>query len=84
MDNNIYTVYDSKAETYTPPYFQHRDAMAIRIFADCCNDEGHTFGKHPEDYTLFHIGVYNDDTGTITQDKITSMANGLTLVESKT
>lgn len=84
MKLNIFSVYDSKAESYTPPYFQHKTAQAIRIFSDCCNDEGHTFGKHPADYTLFDLGIYDDDTGTITQDKIISVANGLTLIEQKT
>nr|UXQ88125.1 MAG: nonstructural protein [Microvirus sp.] len=79
MIHKIYSVYDSKAETYTPPFFQHREAMALRTFADCCNDDGHTFGKHPEDYTLFDLGTYDDDNGCITQDKIISVANGLTL-----
>lgn len=83
MIHKIYAVYDSKAESYTPPYFQHTEAMALRIFGDTCNDKGHTFGMHPEDYTLFHLGEYDDSTGTITQDKITSIANGLTILEQK-
>lgn len=83
MIHKIFAVYDSKSQSYTPPYFQHRTEMAIRTFADCCNDNGHTFGKHPEDYTLYNLGEYDDAIGTISQDKITSVANGLTLLESK-
>jgi len=82
MIHNIYAVYDSKAETYTPPYFQHKEAMALRTFSDCANDIGHTFGKHPEDYTLFDLGQYDDQTGSITQDKISSIANGKQLQEN--
>lgn len=83
MKHNIYAVYDSKSESYTPPFFQHTEPMALRTFADCCNDPGHTFGKHPGDYTLFDLGVYDDATGTITQDKIVSITNGLQLQEPK-
>lgn len=79
MIHKIFAVFDSKAESYTPPFFQHHEAMAVRTFTDCCNDDEHTFGKHPEDYTLFDLGLYDDSTGTITQDKITSVANGLQL-----
>lgn len=79
MIHKIYSVYDSKAQTYTPPFFQHQEAMALRTFTDCCNDPGHTFGMHPDDYTLYHLGTYNDNSGTITQDKIISIANGLSL-----
>lgn len=79
MIHKIYSVYDSKAETYTPPFFQHHEAMAVRTFGDCCNDINHTFGKHPEDYTLTDLGFYDDSTGTITQDKIVSVTTGLQL-----
>jgi len=83
MIHKIYAVYDSKGEVYTPPFFDHAEGRALRTFADCCNDEGHQFGKHPEDYTLFNLGQYDDSTGTITQDKITSIATGITLLEAK-
>ncbi len=81
MKHNIYAVYDSKAESYTPPFFEHAEGRALRTFADCCNDQGHQFGKHPEDYTIFRLGEYDDNTGTITQDKISSVATGHTLLE---
>lgn len=83
MIHKIYSVYDAKAETFTPPFFQHREGMALRTFKDCICDKGHTFGMHPEDYTLFDLGEYDDETGTITQDKISSVALGLTLLEDK-
>jgi len=80
MIHKIYSVFDSKGESYTPPFFDNAEGRALRTFADCCNDEGHQFGKHPEDYTLFNLGTFCDSTGTITQDKITSVAIGHTLI----
>ena len=77
MNHNIYSVFDSKAEMYTLPFYQTNDSMALRLFSDWCNNPEHTFGKHPEDYTLFKIGYYEDNTGSITQDKIESITNGL-------
>lgn len=81
MIYKIYSIFDSKAESYTLPFFQQTEPMAIRTFADWCNDPNHTFGKHPEDYTLFESGTYDDSTGTITQNKISSITNGITLKE---
>lgn len=81
MIHKIYAVYDSKGQSYTPPFFDHAEGRALRTFADCCNDTEHQFGKHPEDYTLFNLGEYDDNLGTITQDKITSVATGHTLLE---
>ena len=39
--------------------------MAVRAFADQANDETSTIQKHPEDYTLFHLGGYDDNTAEI-------------------
>lgn len=82
MKHNIYSIYDSKAEVYTLPFFQTNDAMALRLFADWVNNKDHTFGKHPEDYTLFKTGSYEDSTGMLTQDHIESLTNGLQLKET--
>lgn len=81
MKHRLYAVYDSKGGSYTIPFFDHAEGRALRTFKDCCNDPEHQFGKHPEDYTLFDVGQYDDDTGEITQDKIHSLATGHTLLE---
>lgn len=82
MKHNMYSVYDAKSESYTLPFFDHAQGRALRTFADCVQDPEHQFGKHPEDYTLFDVGTYDDDTGTITQNTIVSIATGHTLLEA--
>lgn len=77
MIHKIYSVYDSKAETYSLPFFVKLPAEAHRYFSSWINDPSHTFGRHPEDYTLFESGSYDDSTGTFTQDHINSLGNGL-------
>lgn len=61
----IFSVYDSKAEAYLPPFFVASKGAAIRMFSDACNDVGHNFFKHAEDYTLFELGEFDDLTGNI-------------------
>jgi len=61
----IYSIHDSKAEAYLPPFYLHNKNMAIRSFRDCVTDEGHTFNRHPEDYSLWEIGEFDDATGEI-------------------
>jgi hypothetical protein len=62
MIHRIFTVYDCKAEAYLPPiYMQTRGAM-VRAFIDTVAERGHQFAKHPEDYTLFELGSYDDGT----------------------
>lgn len=62
----IFTVYDSKAESYLPPFYVNARGQAIRSFSDTCNDPEHVFNKHPSDYTLFALGDFNDATGVFT------------------
>lgn len=60
MLHRIYTIYDSKTEAYLQPFFLQTHGQAIRAITDCVNDRDHQFGKHPEDYTLFHLGSFED------------------------
>ena len=56
--------------------------MALRVFSDCINDQGHQFGKNPADYTLFHIGEFDDNKGKVAAEKLNiSLANGLELID---
>ena len=66
MKQQIFTVFDQKAEAYLPPFFLPAVGMAKRTFADCVRDKDHQFGMHPEDYTLIHLGEFEDSTGEIT------------------
>ncbi len=63
MIHKIFTFYDEKAEAYLPVFMMHAPAMARRTFSDMVNDLGHQFGKHPEDYTLYEIGEFDDAVG---------------------
>jgi len=78
MKIKLFTILDHKAEAYLPPFQQPSTNMAIRLFSDSVCDETHAFNKHPEDYTLFEIGSFDDDSATITphQTKI-PLGNGL-------
>lgn len=62
----IFAIYDSKAKAYLPPFFLPEPAVAVRVFSNAANDKDHQFGANPGDYTLFHLGGFDDDTGKIT------------------
>lgn len=77
QQQQMYTVYDSKAETYLPPFFVPARGLAIRAFEDCVNSDDHHFGKHPADYTLFFLGSFDTDTGTFVIKDKSSVGNGV-------
>jgi len=66
VEHKIFAIYDQKAFAYLPPFTLPRSEMAIRTFADCINSENHAFAKHPGDYTLVELGIYDDSDGAIT------------------
>ena len=66
MKQWIFSVFDSKAETFNTPFFMAAKGQALRGFQDEVNRPESEIGKHPEDYTLFCIGEVDLDTGKIT------------------
>jgi hypothetical protein len=66
MKLEIYTIYDSKEAIYYQPHFFLNDDVALRTFGDMANDEQSKISKHPEDYTLWHLGSYEDSSATLT------------------
>lgn len=65
MELKIYSIRDSKAEIYNAPFFQKTHGEAERSFKTLANDQKSTVCQHPEDFDLWYLGVYNDQTGTI-------------------
>lgn len=61
----IYSVFDNKARAYLQPWITHNSDTAKRIFAESATDAQHLFSRHAEDYTLFEIGTFDDNTGAV-------------------
>lgn len=79
MNVNIYSIYDDAAGAYTQPFFMQNDGLAIRVFQDNVNSkEENNISVHPDQFTLFRIGSWDDSKGMITQDeRPKSLGNGL-------
>lgn len=78
--HKLYVVYDSKSETYTNPTVNPARGQAIRSFSDAVNGGQGVIADHPADFTLFEIGEYDNQTGTVViYDAKVTVANGLDL-----
>lgn len=64
----IYAVKDSATDTYGLPFFLNSRGEAMRHFTDAAraNPEQSQIAKHPEDYTLYEIGMYDETDASIT------------------
>ncbi len=80
MDLFAFCIYDAAAAAFLPPMFVASKGVAIRSFQDAVNEEGSQFALHAADYTLFHIGSFDPQSGELKAITPDSMGNALQYV----
>lgn len=65
MQLKIYSIRDSKGEHFKPPFYKHTHGEAERDFTTLCRDEKSTVSQYPDDFDLYYLGIYDDQTGKI-------------------
>lgn len=65
MIYQVFSVRDSKAAAYALPFFLPRMEVALRSFRDAVKNPEHDMHRHPEDYALYCLGEFNDETGEL-------------------
>ena len=65
MELKIFSVFDVKAGAYAVPFFMSNKPMAIRAFSDNARSEDSIVCRNPEDFTLFEIGSFDDQSGKL-------------------
>lgn len=65
MKVQMFCVFDSKSEAFTLPFFKTTKGEAVRDFGDAVNDPKSPWFRHPEDFTLFHVGEFDDQSATV-------------------
>lgn len=65
MISKIFLIYDSLAKVYSRPIFSQTRGALLRDLMDAVNDpkKDNLYARHPECYTLFESGSYDDSTG---------------------
>lgn len=58
----LFAIFDSKAECYLPPFLIKTKGEALRSLGELVADPQHNFSKYAEDFTLFHLGTWDDQT----------------------
>ncbi len=54
------SVYDDKAECFGHPFFTSAIGIATRMLAEWANNDQSIVGRHPEDFTLYQVGFWDD------------------------
>ena len=59
----LYSIYDSKAEQFSPPQVYHNDMLALRAFESLVNDDKTLINTYPEDFSIYYVGNLGDSDG---------------------
>jgi len=85
---NVYAMYDHAIQAFGIPLFYQTDKAAIRAFTDEINRDSATnlLYLHPEDYELFAIGTFDDNTAKFDQGQPLAklIAHGKAVSKSQT
>lgn len=77
MKKNLYAVIDTASGIYDGPMPLNSDAVAERGFCDAVADGQSALAKHPEDFAMVKVGVWNDGTGEVEDLQNTTIITGL-------
>lgn len=62
---NAYSIYDRKTLAYFPPFYAPTHGGAVRSLADLVQDMNTSVGRHPNDYVLYCVGIFDDSKGAL-------------------
>lgn len=62
MQTKVFSLYDSKAKMFGPPFYMQTRGMAVRALADLTQDGNSMVSRHPDDFVLYQIAEFDDNT----------------------
>lgn len=68
MQMLVIAIYDRAAGAYGQPFYSTTPSHATRSFADAVArpDPDNVMHRHPDDFELYKLGTYDDQTGIFT------------------
>lgn len=79
----IVVVKDRAVDCFGTPFFVKHPAEAVRSFSDEVNREGSTLAAHPDDYDIYMVGEFDDQTGAVRPSvDVDLLARGKDLVKT--
>ena len=64
------SIFDEKAAFYSPPFYCKTVNEGARSFSDALHSQGSALSAHPEDYSLYTIGSFDDNSGCFTPHSV--------------
>lgn len=64
MKMQVFSVYDAVAELFAEPFYAQNVQSGIRAFGHAVRTQ-ERLKQYPEDYSLFHIGEFDQELGEL-------------------
>lgn len=61
----LFSIFDEKAGAFAHPLTFRSKGEAIRAFTDAVNAPDSPFFKHPNDFYMYKLGEYDDNSGVV-------------------
>lgn len=68
MKLNVVAIRDRALDAFMQPWYSPAVGAAIRAFVDEVNRDGSPPNLHPEDYDLYLLGQFDEQSGTFIQE----------------
>lgn len=65
----VFAIRDRAIDAFMNPFCAPSNGMAIRSFSDEVNRDDSPMNKHPDDYELYKLGVWDQDTGEFVNER---------------
>ena len=65
MKDQMYSIYDKKAQYFGPPFVAVNDETACRMAEMMC-DQNTLLAKHPEDFSIYSVSEWDNKSGEMT------------------
>lgn len=63
MTTKVFSIKDSKAGIFMPPFLQNSHGEAERTFNKYTHKSDSMISQYPDDYDLYFMGDFDDNTG---------------------
>lgn len=64
----LISIHDRAVDAFMPLANVRAEGEALRVFTDLLRDPNSQQSKHPDDYDLYIIGTFDDQTGLVMND----------------
>lgn len=82
MKLSVYSIFDNAAGAFMQPFFMVNDGMAVRAFSDTANTADSSIKAHPDQFSLYRVGTWNDASGYLEpEDPPIRVIHGFEVVE---